>query len=150
MRRADLSLLVVAAAASIAAFGRVHALMGDPAVGLDPSVAAPRAPSVPEIRSAPSVPWQRPLFSRMASPAKPADDNITTGGVAQNVALPRLIGVIINENDRMAIFIYGAKVQRVAENQEIGEWLLTSIRRREATLRRNAETIVLKLDPSTQ
>jgi hypothetical protein len=86
----------------------------------------------------------------MASPAKPADDNITTGGVAQNVALPRLIGVIINENDRMAIFIYGAKVQRVAENQEIGEWLLTSIRRREATLRRNAETIVLKLDPSTQ
>jgi type II secretory pathway component PulC len=96
-----------------------------------------------------SVSWVRPLFRQPGSvpQSDPSDDKLTTAGVASKAQSLRLIGVIINERNRIAIVDYGGKTQRLEESSKLGAWTLKHIDRRSITIENGSESRLLKLDP---
>jgi hypothetical protein len=151
MRRGDLGLLAAALAMMVVAAMRVGSFWrGDYLPAAEP-VATARPVASPAVAPTPSKAWVRPLFSRPNS-AVEADPSsaVVTSSTTSDSQLPRLIGVIINQNDRVAILGYAGKVQRLQENGRIGNWTLSRIDPRSAMLKSATESRLLKLDTETQ
>jgi hypothetical protein len=147
VRRADLGLIAAAIVMTVVATMRASTLWHGSYIPEAEAISAARPLSPPSGVSAPAKPWVRPLFSRPGSglAAEPPNAN-TMSGTAPGSQLPRLIGVIINQNDRVAILGYAGKVQHLQENGRIGSWTLSRIDRRSAMLQSATESHLLKLD----
>jgi hypothetical protein len=149
--RGDIGIAGVAMAMTLAAVLRVETLWrGDYVPESEPLAPARPLASMP-VAPGPSKPWARPLFSRSnaAGEGLPSG-SVSTPGAAPGSQLPRLIGIIINQNDRVAILGYAGKVQRLQESGQIGSWTLSRIERRSALLQNATESHLLKLDPGTK
>lgn len=149
MKRATIALFALAVAMCAAAVLRASVLRSDRLLlAREPIPAA--TPIAMAAATAPQTAlWPRPLFHRPGSvlSSDAADDKLTTSSTGPNIQLPRLIGVIINQKNRIAVFGYDGTLHRVGENQKIGDWILTRIDRRSATLQSESASRLLKLDP---
>jgi hypothetical protein len=151
VRRADLGFIAAAIAMTAVATMRGSTLWHASYIPAAEPISATRPVAPLSGASAPAKPWVRPLFSRPASglEAEPRNAN-TMPGTAPGSQLPRLIGVIINQNDRVAILGYAGKVQHLQENGRIGTWTLSRIDPRSAMLQSATESHLLKLDPEAR
>ena len=146
MRRADLELVAAAGVMMVVATMRVGAFWRAPDAAAGESVSAAKPVLQPADTTAVAKPWPRPLFSRSNSGADALDAS-AMAGTGPSVELPRLIGVIINQNDRVAVLGYAGKVQHLQENGKIGTWTLSRIERRSATLKNESGSHLLQLIP---
>ncbi len=148
MRRSDLALSTAVVVMSVVASTRASVLLQGSYLPDQEPISATHHLTPPTARVAPPAEWARPLFSRPISAASVdvSNDAMTTSSATSKAKLPRLVGVIINNNDRIAILSYGEKLLRVNANGKIGPWILTHIDRRSATLQSENESHHLKLD----
>lgn len=61
--------------------------------------------------------------------------------------LPTLVGVILREKDRLAIFNFNGKLERIHESGSIGTWTVTRIEARTVFLQSADQSHSISLDP---
>lgn len=152
MIRVDHILVTAAAIMSVAAALRVWTLLNGISMPAEAPLvmAKPSSPSVE--RAERPVAWTRMLFSEASlAQSSDSDDHVTgTVSVPSESQLPRLVGVLIRGDERVAVLHYSGKAQAVRESGKIGSWTVVKVDRRSADLRVGSELHVLKLDPGAQ
>lgn len=68
------------------------------------------------------------------------------GAATSQARLPRLVGIIIQGADRIAIMEVGGKIRRVRENSEVNKWTLVRVDARSILMRSSDETRTVMLD----
>jgi hypothetical protein len=130
MSPSDLSIVAAAIAMSLAAALRVGALL-HPSVAAESELIPVAKPMLlDETIPALGKPWARPLFSLASAKLHPDFESAAISATDSGSPLPKLIGIIIKQNDRIAIFGYGGKVQRLQEDGRIGAWTVAHINQR--------------------
>jgi hypothetical protein len=157
MTRGDIALGVATTATLLAAAMRCVSMFQSPSGGIAIAATPAAQPSL-EIVSRPLPPTpsalQRAVFARPAPAARevaaaPAPvGKISTGSAS--VQLPRLLGVIVEGSNRVAVISLGGAISRIRENSKIGNWTVTRIDERSALLHTATTSEVLWLDKPRQ
>lgn len=136
------------AAISIAAAWRLLALIGGPAPP-DPVASSVLRGSVPVV-VAPgpymAASWSRPLFSTTDGAANSAALKTKPVNTAAKPHMPRLIGVLTQGTDRIAVIDINGQLKRVRQNDTVGEWRLVRVDPRTVVVRLQDVTHTLSLD----
>jgi type II secretory pathway component PulC len=150
VRLSDPAIAAAAIVMGLAAVLRAGALLHASIAAESEPVPAAKALAVNETSRTQVERWPRPLFS--ISSAKPQAD-ATSGAMTAaepGSQLPRLLGIIIDQNNRTAIFGYGGKVQHLQEDGRIGAWTVAHIDQRSVVLQNTGEEQVIKLDAAAR
>ena len=145
MMRTILVQYALAGALLIAAAMRASVLW-ETAAAVDEGI-LPAAPVRPlsAVSSMPYAPLPRPLFTK---PTDPSDADVTsTASLKASRELPRLVGVVISDGNRVAIVSHAGKLFRAVENGTVGTWTVTQIGTRSTVLVDGREAHLLQLDP---
>jgi hypothetical protein len=145
MMRTILVQYALAGALLIAAAARA-AVLWETAPAVDEGI-LPTAPVQPlsAASSIPSAPLPRSLFTKPT--AAPDADVTSTASLKASRELPRLVGVVISDGNRVAIVSHAGKLFRAGENSTVGTWTVTQIETRSTVLVDGREAHVLQLDP---
>jgi hypothetical protein len=130
------------------AIWRVSALVADDTPGSSPAPAA--AIDIAKLGHAPRhgpppTAWTRPLFGRDTD----RDATVAKGpGLERSPGkeIPRLIGVALDGEHRVAVLSHNNVVVRVRQGEHVGQWTLVQINMRSAVMRVGQQSEVLELD----
>lgn len=92
--------------------------------------------------------WSRSLF-RPADLKEDSTGTIPGSSTSVNAPPPTLIGVLTAASHRVAIVSTAGKIQRVRENERLGDWIVAKIEPKSALLQRGPQTHRLLLDAPT-
>jgi hypothetical protein len=91
-------------------------------------------------------PWRRPLFTL---PHAEMDMTSSISGTRREANLPRLIGVVLDGDRRLAVIQYQGALLRTAEQQKVGSWTVVTIGPHSAELSNMSDTLHLYLDATS-
>jgi hypothetical protein len=147
VRAANSIALSVAAAFCIGSALRLSALLETThsVLRFPPPASVTVDPARNAVDGADVQPWLRPLFGQ---PAAQADNPADVTGTTPAPTLPKLVGVVVDGDRRMAVIAYGGALVRVDEIQKVGSWTVVRVEPHSAVLQDEQTSFRLDLDPA--
>ena len=136
---------MVRVAFAVFAVSRLSGIWGNSDLSSVDRSRLPRDPVVKgEISSATSFHWSRPLFSK--APLQKMDPaNALTASDDNSPQSPRLVGVVADGENRLAILELKGRLVRSQQGTTIGSWRIVEIASHSIKLENGGETKILDL-----
>lgn len=145
MRHANVGLLGLAVVLGVLAIWRSAPLFKVPRhLAAPPPARIASSASIKDAAPAPGS-WHRSLFT-----ARPSEANATAPTVTGSVSgtgSPKLVGVVINGDRKIAIIAYEGVLLRVTNNDKVGPWTVIRVEPHSTLLERAQTMSRLLLDP---
>jgi hypothetical protein len=150
VNRSTAGIATLALVAAVVATWRAFALFGNPLAepAAAPTFKRPDTTQAQRPAATPAAVPVRPVFSRFegTSPAQSGQARARAG--TASTALPRLVGVIADGDNRIAVIAHQGVIVRAREQMRVGEWTVVRIEPRSALIRTTTKSEMLWLDPA--